>query len=106
MIDKETRDAISNQLRQVALQDGVLSQDEQDLISTTIVDLERYNELLQVALEDGVIDNREEKQLFEGRMHIMESAYAKAREDYKITDNEREILKEICRIIRDISENI
>jgi len=99
---KSSRDLIWDSLKEVALADGILSKDEQELMATIVMDLEKYNEMLQRALEDDLIDVKEEKELFEGRMRIMEKAYSKAREDMIITDDEKQLLKEICRVVRDL----
>ena len=100
MTDINVKDKIWNQLQGIALQDGELTDEEQDLISAMITDLEKYTKTLQEAMKDVIIDDKEEKELFEGRMAIMEKAYAKAREDLTISEDEKNILKEICKIVR------
>lgn len=100
-MDSSARKAIWNQLRDIALADGKLSHEEQELMTTIILDIERYNQMIQQALDDGIIDVSEERELFEGRMKILEKAYDKAREDKTISEDEKRILKEICVIVRD-----
>ena len=104
MFDKSAKKIIWDKLKEVAMDDGKLTQDERELMATVISDIEKYNETLHKALEDGIIDEREERRLFEGRMQVMEKAYDKAREDLVISEDEKKILKEICKIVREVTE--
>ncbi|MHA2502812.1 MAG: hypothetical protein ACXAE3_08085 [Candidatus Kariarchaeaceae archaeon] len=100
MVDQAEREAIWDQLKAIAMKDGKLTPDEEELMISIISDIEKYSHLLQKAKADGKIDSKEEKELFEGRMEIIEKAYAKARTDKIVSSEERALLKEMVKIIR------
>ena len=104
LLDSEKKREIWNKLKTVALSDGVFTTEEQQLMAHIILDLEHYTEMIQKALNDNVIDYFEEKELFEGRMQIMEKAYEKAREDETLTEDEQNILKAICHVIIEMED--
>lgn len=100
MVDQAKKDQIWARLRKIALEDGELSPEEQELMKSIIDDIEEYSDQVDIANEDGKIDKKEERDLFEWRIKIIEKAYAKARTDKIVTKEERALLKEIIRIIR------
>lgn len=92
-------DQTLEKLKNVALKDGKITRDEAKLISTIIENLESYSELLKRAESDGIIDQSEKNELFEKRMEVMEDAYDTARDDSNISDDEAELLKQVCHLI-------
>ncbi len=95
---------IMSRLKEAALRDGIITEEENSLISNIVLDVEAYSQMVNKALEDGVIDGAEKIELFEGRMEILEKAYEIAREDHKITDDEKEILKTICKLVLNLAK--
>lgn len=96
---------IWEKLRETALKDGIISEEENTLISNIALDVEAYAQMVDKALNDGIIDEAEQIELFEGRMEILEKAYEMARADHKITDDEKEILKSICKLVLNLAKH-
>ena len=91
-------------LREKALSDGIITLEEEKLISNIVLDVEAYNQMVHEAREDGKITENEKTELFEGRIEILEKAYAIAREDQNISDDEVEILKSIVKLVLDMEK--
>ncbi|MHA2031564.1 MAG: hypothetical protein ACXAC2_04835 [Candidatus Kariarchaeaceae archaeon] len=91
-------------LESIALEDGIITPEENKLISNIVLDVEAYTNMVDRALEDGVISKSETNELFEGRIEILEKAYAIAREDRKISKDEIELLKSIVNMILSIEK--
>ncbi|MHA2402546.1 MAG: hypothetical protein ACXADH_06095 [Candidatus Kariarchaeaceae archaeon] len=96
---------IWEKLRMAAMQDGMITEEENNLISNIVLDVEAYSQMVEVALADGIIDNIEKVELFEGRIEILEKAYEIARQDHQITDDEKEILKTICKLVLNLAKH-
>ncbi|MHA2250508.1 MAG: hypothetical protein ACXAD7_09100 [Candidatus Kariarchaeaceae archaeon] len=101
---KQARE-IWDKLRDTALKDGIISDEENELISNIVLDVGAYSEMVDKALEDGVITEAEKIELFEGRMEILEKAYEIARQDHIVTDDEKEILKSICKLVLNLAQS-
>ncbi len=91
-------------LREIALEDGVITPEENKLISNIVLDVEAYTNMVDRALDDGVITKSETTELFEGRIEILEKAYAIAREDRNISKDEIELLKSIVNMILELEK--
>ncbi|MHA2100981.1 MAG: hypothetical protein ACW99A_20090 [Candidatus Kariarchaeaceae archaeon] len=91
-------------LESIALEDGIITPEENKLISNIVLDVEAYTNMVDRALEDGVISKSETNELFEGRIEILEKAYTIAREDRKISKDEIELLKSIVNMILSIEK--
>lgn len=98
-------DEIWERLRTTALQDGIITPEEDKLISKIVLDVESYSSLVDKAFEDNVISEEERIELFEGRIQILEKAYAVARDDARITGDEAEILKTIVNVVMSLEKN-
>ncbi|MHA2171328.1 MAG: tellurite resistance TerB family protein, partial [Candidatus Kariarchaeaceae archaeon] len=96
---------IWEKLRMAAMQDGMITEEENNLISNIVLDVEAYSQMVEIALADGIIDNIEKVELFEGRIEILEKAYEIARQDHQITDDEKEILKTICKLVLNLAKH-
>ena len=97
-------DKILDDLRSVALVDGQITIEEQILITTVVTNVMAYSSILEKAREDGIITDEEMNQLFEQRMKVMENAYHVARDDNKLSDDEKALLKEVCTIVMKLNE--
>lgn len=104
MSDVPDVSAILTSLKNIAMKDGVITEEEQNLISTIIINFNAYSELMKVAVQDNVITQAESNELFERRMNVMENAYQTAREDYDISNDEAELLKQVCGVIIKMSQ--
>ena len=97
-------DEIWERLRTTALHDGIITPEEDKLISKIVLDVEAYSSLVDKAFEDNVISEEERIELFEGRIKILEKAYAVARDDARITGDEAEILKTIVNVVMSLEK--
>ena len=95
---------IWERLRITALQDGIITPEEDKLIAKIVLDVESYSSLVDKAVEDHVISEEERIELFEGRIQILEKAYAVARDDARITGDEAEILKTIVNVVMSLEK--
>ncbi len=91
-------------LHEIAMKDGVISDEEEALILSVISNYNRYTQTLEKAMINGDISENKKNELFNLRMIIMEDCYDTAREDLKISADEAILLKEICKIILKFSE--
>lgn len=95
---------IFEELKSIALNDNIISEEENSLITAIISNLKEYTKLLNKALKDKKIDNKEKDELFEARMKIMEHAYKAARSDAKISSDEAALLQHICKTVVSLSD--
>lgn len=98
--------AILTSLKDIAMEDGVITEEEQRLISTIVVNFNAYSELMKTAVADNIITQFESNELFEKRMNVMENAYQTAREDHDISNDEAELLKRVCGVIIKMSQKL
>ena len=91
-------------LRNIAMEDGIITEEENHLISNIVLDVEAYSLMTTTALQDGMISKFEQTELFEGRIEILEKAYTIARDDQEISPDEINILKSIVKLVTDFKE--
>ena len=91
-------------LRIIAMADGVITEEENHLISNIVLDVEAYSLMTDTAFEDGIINEFEKMELFEGRIEILEKAYAIARNDQHISPDEINLLKSIVKLVTDFNK--
>lgn len=94
-----------NDFLQVAMDDGIVTQEEISLITVILSSVDKYNKLLSLALADGVITQKERNQLFKERLHIVESGYFHAMHDKVITEDERKLLHTMRLLLDKFREN-
>ncbi len=78
-----------------ALKDGVLTEDELEMLKEVDKFYGHYNREFKVAVSDGFITPDECKKLRDLRDSLYEKAYMEAIKDGVVTSEERAILKEI-----------
>ncbi|MHA2251277.1 MAG: hypothetical protein ACXAD7_13020 [Candidatus Kariarchaeaceae archaeon] len=91
---------IWNELITVAKEDGVISNDEEILLSNIETNLERYYE----SMREDESTNPNKLEVLEAQLNIMRNAYDKAYEDGVISKDEFELLKKLQKIVRKIDE--
>lgn len=104
VIGDDLSQQIWEQLEEVALKDGIITPEENKLISNIVLNVKTYSKMLDDALEDGYISKNEKISLFEGRIAIVERAYSIARNDSKITPDEANILKSIVSLVMEMEK--
>ncbi len=102
---KALKATIHDSLRNIALKDGKITDEEELLIANVISNLDQYTKLIENALKDGNITKDEREMLFDGRMKMMEDSYRSAREDLQISDDESAILQRICKLVLDLERS-
>ena len=94
-------ESILESLKEIALQDGVISDEENTLISSVIGDLRSYLEQLENC-KNNKLNESDNFTLFEMKMRIVENAYKIARVDDNISADEKKLLLTICKYVNQI----
>ncbi len=91
------------ELMEQAKEDGVITLDEFEIIEQVRIDVNNYTELLRKAYEDNIITEVEQFHLNKLKDRIKTQAEKVARTDGKITEEEKEILEALSRVLINIS---
>lgn len=91
-------------LMSVALSDGIITDDENKLITNFLNNLEKYQVLLDESLEDGIIDDYEKNFLLNQRIKIFNKIKYIAKDDLVITEDEEQLIGIIQKLITDMKE--
>ncbi|MHA2141764.1 MAG: MFS transporter [Candidatus Thorarchaeota archaeon] len=83
---------IWSQLRETALDDDVITEEEGILIDKIILDVRAYGDVLGKALDDGKIDRKEQESLLEARERIWIEAHNASATDGPLSDDAKQIL--------------
>ncbi|OLS20051.1 MAG: hypothetical protein HeimC2_39050 [Candidatus Heimdallarchaeota archaeon LC_2] len=83
-----------------AKEDGVISEDEYNILEKVSFDVAEYNLYLEKSTEDDYIDEVEYKKLHELKNKIVFNAMGVASKDGKVTDDEHALVSEIIRILK------
>lgn len=83
----------------VALEDGVISDDENALLRQIKVDTKRLLQLIKEAKEDGIITDEERKQLDEFKKKFLSSAYELTKNDWVISKEERALMSALIKLL-------
>ncbi|MFX1513877.1 MAG: PRC-barrel domain-containing protein [Promethearchaeota archaeon] len=92
---------VIRELLLVAFKDGILTDDERDLIEAIQVDLDTYEEALAQAKYDNVITLAEERHLEQLKERILRNTRYLALKDETITDEERELMEKLASFMVD-----
>ncbi len=90
---------IWSQLRETALEDQVITEEEGALIDNIVLDVRAYGEILGKALEDGKIDKKEQQQLMEARDRIWVEANNLAVQCGEMSGDVKEILMRLVTLL-------
>jgi MFS family permease len=91
---------IWSQLRETALRDQVISEEEGTLIDRIVLDVRAYGEVLGKALEDGEIDKTEQQLLLTARERIWVEASNLAGEPGELSEEIEEILGRLTDLLK------
>ncbi len=87
-------------MTEIALADGKITEEEQELLASAQVNLLMYDEALAKALEDGIIDE-EEMELLEGfKEQIIQDAILVSEVSQGISEDELRILDALIHLVR------
>ncbi|UCH03491.1 MAG: MFS transporter [Candidatus Thorarchaeota archaeon] len=95
---------IWSQLREIALRDQAISEEEGSLIDRIVLDVRAYGEVLGKALEDGEIDEGEREELRKARNKVWIEANSLAGESGHLTSETQEILKRLTDLLKYLEE--
>ncbi|MFX0045764.1 MAG: MFS transporter [Candidatus Hermodarchaeota archaeon] len=96
---------IWSQLRETALQDQVISEEEGSLIDRIVLDVRAYGEVLGKALEDGEIDKGEREELQRARDKVWIEANNLAGGSRELTAETQEILRRLTDLLEYLEED-
>ena len=85
-------DDIMKYLVDIAVNDGIISDDERNFINVMQNEIENYKSDLTKSLEDGKITINEKLQLVKSKKNMMRKALDTVREDMNITSDEQKLL--------------
>ena len=103
MVEFKKKD-IWDKLVDVALSDGIISDDEDKLITNFLSNIEKYQVLLEESLEDGIIDDYEKDFLLNQRINIFNKIRYIAKDDLVITEDEEQLIGIIQKLISEMHE--
>lgn len=86
----------------VAIEDGIISKDEQNLISVINENIRSYSSLLRDVLEDNIVDEDEIKQMIVYEEQLTGEVIDQAVEDWVITKDEEKILHVLFDCLRNL----
>ncbi|MHA2066648.1 MAG: MFS transporter [Candidatus Thorarchaeota archaeon] len=88
-----------SQLRETALDEQVITEDEGILIDKIVLDVRAYGDVLGKALEDGEIDQDEQEALLQAREKIWIEAHNTALTDGILSDDAKQILLALTNLL-------
>lgn len=102
MEDNEKK--IFDVLKDIALEDNIVSLDETMIISHAMSKATSYEESLIRAKADGIITEEEKIELAELRQKVVTAAFEIAAKDRKISSDEAKLIKKLMEIVNNWKE--
>lgn len=90
---------LMKKIAEKAKSDGVITDDEYNILEKVSFDVNEYMQFLDKANEDNYIDDAEEAKLIKLKKKIVYDAMEVASKDGMVTDEEHVLVKEIIRIL-------
>jgi tellurite resistance protein len=98
--ESESFNVIIQELTKLASQDGIITDDEKEILSQIKFDMDYYELMLADALEDGIITDHEKEKLHDIASSMLERAKIVAGIDGVITDDEKNLIQKLTEIIK------
>ncbi|OLS22132.1 MAG: hypothetical protein HeimC2_30570 [Candidatus Heimdallarchaeota archaeon LC_2] len=95
---------IQNELGNIADQDGKVTEEEQTLIDSIMLHINKYKNILDEALANNKIDQQERIKLFQGKLNIIQMAVSDIRQDLIVSTEEQAIMNGLQRLLPLITE--
>ena len=92
-------------LLNIANKDGVVTEEEQQLIDKILLEVENYETVFKEAISDQKLDAGERLKLFKAKLNILRNAAKAVHEDLHVSQDEEEILKGLRSIFPDMQES-
>ncbi len=99
------RDDVMGRMRAIALADGEVTTDERNLLRRFDTQLHAFDDLIHRIEEDRVIDFDEFQQLREMRQTMLDELFRVALADFRITDDERQLLLRAMELVPTLRSN-
>ena len=93
---KQMRHNFITELLNLAMEDGIETKEEADIISNVIRNFDKFNEMLEVAFKDNKITYQAKKDLLKIVDQIDDEAQNIAETDGIVTEDEMQLLYHIC----------
>lgn len=93
MVDSKPLEEIIQHLTKMALADGKITEEEQELLESVTVNVLVYDRALEDALEDGVITEEERETLAAMKDQLVTEAFEISKASDGIGDDEMKILR-------------
>ncbi len=90
------RDNLVSELLKLAMEDGIETSEEADIINNVISNFDKFNKLLELALEDKKITHKERTDLLKIVDKIDDEAQHIAEIDGIVTEDEMQLLYHVC----------
>ncbi|MCY3414499.1 MAG: hypothetical protein INQ03_22820 [Candidatus Heimdallarchaeota archaeon] len=100
------RQKIIDELKEIAMEDGIESEEESEIINQVINDLELFKEVLALAMEVNKITMDEQMRLHKIIYKIDHNAHVTAEADGIISEDEMKLLYEICYQVGELDEYV
>lgn len=100
MLDKSLGNLLEL-LREQALRDGFISEDEDRIIASATWNLAKFNEIIEKAEDDGTITEKELEEIDFFLAQIKRDPEILAKKDGIVTPDEAALLKIIARVVND-----
>ncbi|MDH5402065.1 MAG: TerB family tellurite resistance protein [Candidatus Heimdallarchaeota archaeon] len=95
VIDNTLLQSTLKELFKIARKDGVITEEENDIIDQIVIDTLEYSQMIDKAIEDGIIDDEETQELKKLKDQIIKNAEATALADGFYKDHEKELIKKL-----------
>jgi hypothetical protein len=90
---------IWTQLRETALSDEVISEEERQITDKILLDVRSFGEVLERTLKDGLIDEKEQASLIQDRNRIWIEANNAAVQPGEVSDDVKQILSRLSELL-------
>ena len=97
-------DDFVNHLLDIANKDGIVSDDEKNLITSIEGEIKKYSTELGTALEDGILDRNERLKLMNQRLNLVRKVFDTVQADMKITMDEQDIMDATMNRLSELSK--
>ena len=93
-------DAIIKAMAEKALQDGIITADERDLLVSIQYNAALLEVYIEDALEDGIINRTEAAKIKKLEENLINKAWKVAEADGEITDEEKELIEALIKLLK------
>ncbi len=96
MQHKLMKENLIRDLRNLAMEDGIETSEESDIIANVIYNFDKFNDVLDLAREDNKITHKEKTELLQIICKIDYEAHNIAEKDGTVTEDEMRLMYHLC----------